>query len=122
LAQPGLTTTIESRTGAERLGIGQPSTSTMRVAGYPGTQDQPISCQNRTSAFTSCQLHFECDGYTDGTSGSPFLIGVNPATGAGTVIGVIGGYQQGEDSPDISYFAPFGQNVRALYGTAVSQS
>ncbi len=120
VAQPGPTTTIESRTGAERPGIGQPSASMVRVTGYPDSQDQPISCQNRTSAFTSSQLRFDCDGYTDGTSGSPFLIGVNPATGAGTVIGVIGGYQQGGDSPDVSYSAAFGQNVQALYDTAMS--
>jgi hypothetical protein len=37
------------------------------------------------------------------------------------VIGVIGGYQQGGDSPDISYAAAFGPNVRALYDIAVAQ-
>ncbi len=121
VAQPGSTTTIEDLTGAERLGIGQPSRSIVRVIGYPDTRDQPISCQDRISAVSSSQLEFDCDGYTAGTSGSPFLIGVDTATGAGTVIGVIGGYEQGGDSPDVSYAPAFGQNVQALYDTAVSQ-
>jgi hypothetical protein len=42
------------------------------------------------------------------------------ATGEGTVIGVIGGYQQGGDSADVSYSAAFGQNVQTLNDTAVS--
>jgi hypothetical protein len=45
---------------------------------------------------------------------------VDAATGEGTVIGVIGGYQQGGDSADVSYSPAFGQNVRTLYDTAVS--
>ena len=53
-------------------------------------------------ALGADQLEFDCDGYTDGTSGSPFLIGVDAATGDGTMIGVIGGYQQGGDLPDVS--------------------
>jgi hypothetical protein len=36
------------------------------------------------------------------------------------VIGVIGGYQRGGGSPDISYAATFGENVQALYGIAMS--
>jgi hypothetical protein len=67
-------------------------------------------------------MEFDCDNYTDGTSGSPFLVGLDPATGDGTVIGVLGGYQQGGDSADVSYAATFGQNVQTLYDTAVSQS
>lgn len=43
---------------------------------------------------------------------------MDPATGNGTVVGVIGGYQQGGDSPAVSYAAMFGQNVLSLYVTA----
>jgi hypothetical protein len=35
------------------------------------------------------------------------------------VIGVIGGYEQGGDTPSVSYSARFGQAVRNLYNTAV---
>ena len=122
VAQPGSHTRIENVTGAEHLGIGQPATGTVRVVGYPDTQDQPISCQNRTRAFGPGQMEFDCDNYTDGTSGGPFLAGVDPATGEETVIGVIGGYQQGGDSPDVSYSARFGPQVQSLYETAISGS
>src|ERR1019366_10265236 len=101
VAQPGRGTAIENVTGGERLGIAQPSAGVVHVIGYPDTQDQPLSCQNRIIAFSSSQLEFDCDGYTKGTSGSPFLIDVDAATGEGTVIGVIGGYQQGGDSADV---------------------
>jgi V8-like Glu-specific endopeptidase len=111
---------IEDVVGAERLGIGQPANSVVRVTGYPDGSGQPVSCQNRASSFSATQLQFDCDGYTDGTSGSPFLTDVNPVTGDGTVIGVIGGYQQGGDSPDVSYAAAFGPSVRALYDAAVA--
>jgi hypothetical protein len=65
---------------------------------------------------------FDCDAYTNGTSGGPFLTHVNPKTGDGSVIGVIGGYQQGGDTPNISYSARFFATVRDLYETAVAGS
>jgi V8-like Glu-specific endopeptidase len=120
VAQPGSSAPIEEITGAERLGIGQPSTDIVQVTGYPDGLDQPVTCQNRASPFSSTQMQFDCDGYTDGTSGSPFLIHGDTATGGSTVIGVIGGYQRGGGSPDVSYAATFGENVQALYGIAVS--
>jgi hypothetical protein len=66
------------------------------------------------------QLEFDCGGYTDGTSGGPFLAGVDAQTGQGTVIGVIGGYEQGGLTPQVSYSAMFGENVAALYQAAVA--
>jgi hypothetical protein len=66
------------------------------------------------------QLQFDCGGYTDGTSGGPFLADVNAMTGQGTVIGAIGGYEQGGDLPQVSYSAVLGANLAALYQTAVA--
>ena len=37
------------------------------------------------------QLESDCDGYTNGTSGGPFLSEVNQSTGQGLVVDVIGG-------------------------------
>ncbi|HEY5361921.1 MAG TPA: trypsin-like serine protease [Streptosporangiaceae bacterium] len=122
VAHPRGGKTIEEVTGGERLGIDQPSGAVVRVSGYPNTQDEPISCQNRTLAFSSTQLEFDCDHFTNGTSGSPFLIDTGAAIGGVTVIGVIGGYQEGGDSADISYAAVFGRDVKALYETAVAGS
>jgi V8-like Glu-specific endopeptidase len=120
VAQPGSAVPIEDITGAERLGIGQPSTDMVQVTGYPDALDQPVTCRNRASAFSSTQMQFDCDGYTDGTSGSPFLIHGNAASGETTVIGVIGGYQRGGGTPNVSYAATFGENAQALYSIAVS--
>ena len=76
-------------------------------------------CQNWTKVFTPTQLEFDCGGYPNGTSGGPFLaVRVSQATGQGTVMGVIGGYEQGGDDPAVSYAAEFGRNVSALYKTA----
>jgi hypothetical protein len=38
------------------------------------------------------------------------------------VIGVIGGYEQGGNTPSVSYSARFGQAVRNLYNTAVRKN
>jgi V8-like Glu-specific endopeptidase len=121
VAQPGSDTPIEYVTGAERLGIDESAANVTRVVGYPDTRAQPIICQNRTSMFSSTQMRFGCGGFTEGTSGSPFLIDPDGPGGGVTVIGVIGGYQQGGDSPDISYAAAFGPNAQSLYDIAVAQ-
>jgi V8-like Glu-specific endopeptidase len=120
VAQPAGGPVIEEVTGGELLGIGLPPAADVRVTGYPGTSGQPISCQNRTSAFGPGQMQFSCGSFTDGTSGSPFLV---PAGTGGTdmVIGVLGGYEQGGDTADVSYAATFGPAVAALYDAAVSQ-
>jgi V8-like Glu-specific endopeptidase len=120
VAQPGSSTPIEYVTGAERLGIGDPAAAVTRVVGYPDTRAQPIVCQNRTSMFSATQMQFDCDGFTVGTSGSPFLVDPSGPGGGVTVVGVVGGYQQGGDSPNISYSATFGSNVQALYDVAVA--
>ncbi len=113
-------TPIEDITGAEQLGIGLAPVELTRVIGYPNGAGEPVVCQNRTKAFSPAQLEFDCGGYPDGTSGGPFLIRVDQATGQGPVMGVIGGYQQGGDSPSVSYSARFGSNVSALYQAAVA--
>ncbi len=61
------------------------------------------------------QMVFFCTDYTNGTSGGPFLAHVSGATGAGQVIGVIGGYEHGGDTPSVSYSARFGSAIAALF-------
>ena len=63
---------------------------------------------------------FRCAGFSDGTSGGPLLADVGPADGLDTVIGVIGGYQLGGDTPSVSYAARFGGQLGALYQQALS--
>lgn len=120
VSQPGSIVPIEDVTGAEQLGIGTPARQLAEVIGYPDSTNVPIACRNWTRQPMPDQLEFDCGSYTDGTSGGPFLAGVNPLTGQGTVIGVIGGYEQGGLNPQVSYSAMFGKGVAALYQTAVA--
>jgi V8-like Glu-specific endopeptidase len=113
---------IEDVTGAEHLGIDLPSKERAQVVGYPNGANEPVVCDNWTRAFSATQLEFDCDGYTDGTSGAPFLARVDQTTGQGMVIGVIGGYEEGGDTPSVSYSTAFGRNVSSLYQTAAAAS
>lgn len=111
---------VEDVTGAEQLGTSWPAPAVVTVVGYPDGASDPITCRNSAKSFSATQLEFDCAGYPNGTSGGPFLADVNVTNGQGTVIGVIGGYQQGGDTPDVSYSPVFGKNVAALYGVAIS--
>jgi V8-like Glu-specific endopeptidase len=111
-------TRIEDVTGAVQLGTGWAAPALVHVIGYPDSADQPVLCANWTKSFSPTQLEFDCGGYTVGTSGGPFLAGLSGASGQGTVIGVIGGYQQGGDTPQVSYSAVFGAAVAVLFETA----
>ena len=112
---------IERVTGAERLGTSSTGRTLVQVIGYPDDANQPISCVNWAGSFSASQLEFDCDGYTDGTSGGPFLAGKTGAAGGyGTVVGVIGGYERGGDTSEVSYASAFGASVTALYQTAES--
>lgn len=114
-------TRIERHTGAEVLGIDKPP-QMVQVIGYPDSTNRPISCvaPARALRWDPHQMVFRCDGYTTGTSGGPFLARVNAKTGDGTVIGVIGGWQLGGDTPNVSYSPRFFTNVRKLYALATS--
>jgi V8-like Glu-specific endopeptidase len=113
---------IQNLTGAERLGTGWPAVQVVQVIGYPVGQSWPIACRGITRAFGRNQLEFDCGGFTNGTSGGPFLTRVSSVSGLGVVIGVIGGYEQGGDTPSVSYSPRFGRAVAALYRAAVGQS
>jgi V8-like Glu-specific endopeptidase len=120
VSQPGSIVPIQDVTGAEQLRTGTGARQLVDVIGYPDAADEPIACRGWTSEPMAGQLEFDCGGYTDGTSGGPFLADVDAATGQGTVIGVIGGYEQGGDTPDVSYSSVFGANVASLYADAVA--
>ncbi|MEY9871285.1 V8-like Glu-specific endopeptidase [Streptacidiphilus sp. MAP12-33] len=114
------TARIEDQVGAERIAFGVSRPTTVGVVGYPGETDRPISCLNTLTAYSATQSEFDCNGFTDGTSGGPLLEGIDPRTGLGTLVGVIGGYQEGGDNDDVSYAVYFGDRVQALYGQAVT--
>jgi len=108
---------IEEVTGAEQLDTSHQQPALVRAIGYPDDTEQPVMCTNWSRPFSPTQLEFDCDGFPDGTSGGPFLADVS-AAGHGTVIGVIGGYQRGGDTSQVSYASTFGTMVTGLYQSA----
>jgi V8-like Glu-specific endopeptidase len=112
--------TIQDVVGASQLGTDSGYRYQVRVTGYPDGSNAPISCVNWTSEESATQLQFDCGSFTDGTSGSPWIANANPQTGTGTIVGIIGGYQQGGDTPAISYSSYLGTGVQSLYEQAVS--
>ncbi|MER5932033.1 serine protease [Streptomyces sp. NPDC002054] len=118
---------LQEVVGANRLvtrpGYAHPS---VHLIGHPARAPRPRVCVNRTTRFTSTDpgspgsfLRIACTGYPGGTSGGPFLADYDPRTRTGRVIGIIGGYQTGGNSPDTSYSPYFGPDVRRLYEQAV---
>jgi len=113
---------VQHLTGGVRLGTGWPARTWVHVIGYPDGQQWPVICASWAHRFGWHQLRFDCGGYTDGTSGGPFLAHWNPAAGTGTVIGVIGGYEQGGYVASVSYSPRFRHAIRTLYRTAIADA
>lgn len=98
------------------------TTATVQLTGYPSTADAPLTCYNDATAYTADQLQIACTDYSGGTSGSPWVTDLDPDSGTGTVIGVIGGYEEGGDTPDVSYSPAFDSAIGTLYDQAVAAS
>ena len=118
IGQPGRQ--IEKHTGGEKVETNVPLPETVQVIGYPDSTERPVRCAGparRLHLTGYRQMVFDCGGYTNGTSGGPFLL---PATKTSPteVIGVIGGYQQGGYTPSVSYSPIFIGNVAALFKRA----
>jgi V8-like Glu-specific endopeptidase len=130
VSQRGSKIPVQNLTGGEMVGVGESPSGPVVVAGYPNVQNTPVSCKNTVTAISATQFEFDCDGFTDGTSGSPLLADlppVGPGTHstpgtAATVIGVIGGYEQGGYTASVSYAARFSSRFEDLYQTAVMAS
>jgi V8-like Glu-specific endopeptidase len=90
--------------------------------GYPEGTEQPIACLNTLKPFQPTQSEFDCGGFTDGSSGGPMLTGLDAATGRGSLVGVIGGYEEGGFTPEVSYAAAFGPAAQSLYQQAIAVS
>lgn len=111
---------IQQVLGANQLGFNTGYRNLVRVTGYPSSDGDPIACVNWTSPQSATQLRFDCDGYADGTSGSPWVTRFDPRSRTGTIVGVIGGYQEGGDTPSVSYSAYFGSGIQQLYRQAIA--
>jgi V8-like Glu-specific endopeptidase len=111
---------IQQVLGGNRLVTDSRYLYLVHVTGYPDSANSPITCVNWTSRQSGTQLRFECSGYTGGTSGSPWVTNFSPLSRTGRIVGVIGGYQQGGDTPSVSYSVRFGQAIQQLYKQAVA--
>ncbi len=100
------------------LGVDRGRPQPVTVVGYPDDREAPRICATASIPETTTRLRFDCAGFTDGTSGGPWLAGFDPRAGTGEVIGVIGGYLAGGDTPGTSYSPRFGPAVRALWERA----
>ncbi|GAA0616433.1 trypsin-like peptidase domain-containing protein [Streptomyces crystallinus] len=107
---------VEDAVGAAPLATAVPPGGTATVTGYPSDSDTPQACTNRTTAYGATQQRIECPAFSGGTSGSPWQ------AADGSVVGVIGGYEEGGDDPDVSYSVVFGGTTAALYRLASGHS
>ncbi|MEU9125712.1 trypsin-like peptidase domain-containing protein [Streptomyces sp. NPDC048506] len=110
---------IEDLTGAERIRFDAPAGRPALLTGYPADQDRPISCRHTAEAQGPTQLRFRCPGFPNGTSGGPMLTDLERDSGTGSLIGVIGGLDEGGDDLT-SYSSRFGGAVAALYRRATA--
>ena len=120
--QPHNGENIEQVLGASQLETDARYRYLVHVTGYPDSANSPIACVNWTSRQSPSQLRFACAGYTGGTSGSPWVTRFNRRLRTGTIVGVIGGYQEGGDTPSVSYSVRFGTGIQQLYEQAAAET
>ncbi|AHI00610.1 trypsin-like serine peptidase [Kutzneria albida] len=111
---------VEDVTGANLFGANHQLPTDVQVSGYPDESDRQLSCRESAVRFSSYQMRFSCPGYTDGTSGSPWVTNRDATSGLGTVIGVIGGHDGGGDTADVSYSTYFDEDIARLYELATA--
>lgn len=102
--------TLQSVTGAHRLGRTATAGDVVKVIGYGlGYNDEALRCTTHVYEHGGYPA-FDCDGFVSGTSGSPWL----RKTGHGLVVsGDIGGLHQGGCTPQTSYSPPLGRPAHA---------
>ncbi len=113
---------IEQVVGANQLGVNLGTNQVVTLTGYPDGAGAPITCSNNIAMFGSTQMRIACASYTDGTSGSPWVIpgSLGRTHNEGTVLGVIGGFEQGGYTPNVSYSVYFDNSVSQLYQQAIA--
>jgi Trypsin-like peptidase domain len=108
---------LEDMTGAEHLGPPPAAGAAVTVVGYrSGRDDLPIRCSAKVYLDDGYPA-FDCDGFSGGTSGSPWM---RPGGTGVAVVAVSGGRFQGGCEASTSYAAPFSSGVIQLYHQAMS--
>jgi V8-like Glu-specific endopeptidase len=115
----GHSVSIEQVTGADQLGGTPRSGEPITVLGYPaGSDNDAITCRT-TVYFTATFPSFDCHGYVAGTSGGPWLATSGRRT---SIVGVIGGMNQGGCVESTSYASLLSQVARRVYAQAADHT
>jgi V8-like Glu-specific endopeptidase len=89
-------------TGANGWSINQPATlDKVTIAGIPGNSRATLVTTTKTVTVTESGEPYRqatTPGFTDGSSGGPWLTNFNATTGRGVLIGDTGGFEQGGPS------------------------
>ena len=113
---------VQAVTGGLSIGFNLGYDQRIEAVAYDDAVSEPVRCATRSFQFRAGQLEFFCSGFSGGTSGAPLVIGYNSGNGAGTLVGVIGGYEDGGRYPWTSYSPYFGSALRAAYQLAELRS
>lgn len=111
---------LQDVVGAEGIAFAAARPVQVGAIGYPSNLDRPVACVNTMKPYSATQSEFDCGGFAAGSSGGPLLRSIDPVTGRGTVLGVIGGYEEGGNTDAVSYASVFGSAVEALYQQAAA--
>jgi V8-like Glu-specific endopeptidase len=108
---------IQFVTGGLWLGINQGYVHPIYVIGYNNPEDYPLGCATHSFRYkpVADTMQFKCRAFWNGTSGGPWITNYNSGTGTGTVIGVIGGYEEGGLVAWSSYSTYFGLPTLQLF-------
>jgi hypothetical protein len=96
---------VQKKAGAEKLAASTPLPHDATLEAYDESGGT-IVCPAHPQAVTRAgvpQLRIACPGFADASSGGPLLTRVNPQSRLGTIVAVIGGYEEGGDSSTVSY-------------------
>jgi hypothetical protein len=100
------------------LGYDQP----IEVVAYNDRATRPIRCATRSFQLDQGEMEYLCGGFGDGTSGAPWVVDYDPRNGAGTLLGVLGGYEWGGDYQWASYSPHIGSVMQAVFRVAELRS
>jgi hypothetical protein len=108
---------LQRVTGGLTLGVNRGyDHDDVEVIGYDmAVNGLPVGCLARSFYALPDQQEFYCNGFTDGASGGPWILHFSKRTGTGTVIGDIGGYEQGGTLSWASYSPYFTDDIKRLY-------
>ena len=113
---------VQAATGGLAMGFNLSYDQTIEAVAYNNGNIEPVRCATRSFRFRTGQVEFLCGGFHDGTSGAPWVAGYDPGNGAGTLVGVLGGYEGGGVYQWASYSPYFGSALRAVYQMAELRS